>query len=260
MNSALRGSKILQYEERIEKTSVIKGKILVGKQLSQPATDEKTWCKYKRMSDNNIYNQLLFWACRYLEDNTFSTGHQSVNVYGLPEKCYEIRSEDTAVDVQIHRPVATATHHPHVIVQSKAITPPAVQTVEFYWLNEKTRVCPFDRSLMSVTPVPVYKTDGRSKKLNMLVCPSCQKKYMTKSGIPESIHLEEYCVSANPLPDKANSASQTSASPASPRYRAYKPGDVLKGKKIMIAISGGETVQGIVKDDTGSMISFANQQ
>ncbi len=69
LNSALRGSKILQYEERIEKTSVIKGKILVGKQLSQPATDEKTWCKYKRMSDNNIYNQLLFWACRYLSES-----------------------------------------------------------------------------------------------------------------------------------------------------------------------------------------------
>lgn len=69
LTSALRGSKILQYEERTEKTSVIKGRILVGKQLSQPAIDEKTWCKYKRMSDNNIYNQLLFWACRYLSES-----------------------------------------------------------------------------------------------------------------------------------------------------------------------------------------------
>lgn len=39
----------------------------------------------------------------YLEDNAFSTSHQSVNVYGLPERRYEVRSEDAAVDVQIHR-------------------------------------------------------------------------------------------------------------------------------------------------------------
>ncbi len=51
--------------------------------------------------------QLIFGNSCYLEENAFSTGHQSVNVYGLPEKCYEIRSEDNAVDVQIHRPSAT---------------------------------------------------------------------------------------------------------------------------------------------------------
>ena len=38
----------------------------------------------------------------YLENNAFSTSHQSINVYGLPEKRYEIRAEETAVDVQIH--------------------------------------------------------------------------------------------------------------------------------------------------------------
>lgn len=47
----------------------------------------------------------MFGSVTYLEDNAFSTGHQSVNVYGLPEKRYEIRSEDTAVDVQIHHSV-----------------------------------------------------------------------------------------------------------------------------------------------------------
>ena len=36
-------------------------------------------------------------------NNTFSTGHQSVNVYGLPEKYYEVRTEDNAVDIQIHK-------------------------------------------------------------------------------------------------------------------------------------------------------------
>lgn len=46
---------------------------------------------------------LMFGDSKYLENNAFSTSHQSVNVYGLPEKCYEVRTEDAAVDVQIHK-------------------------------------------------------------------------------------------------------------------------------------------------------------
>lgn len=49
------------------------------------------------------WEHIIFGSETYLEDNAFSTGHQSVNVYGLPEKRYEVRSEDSAVDVQIHR-------------------------------------------------------------------------------------------------------------------------------------------------------------
>lgn len=47
--------------------------------------------------------ELLFEDRNYLENNTFSTSHQNVNVYGLPEKIYEIRTEESAVDIQIHR-------------------------------------------------------------------------------------------------------------------------------------------------------------
>lgn len=46
---------------------------------------------------------LMFNDPKYLENNAFSTSHQSVNVYGLPERCYEVRTEDNAVDIQIHR-------------------------------------------------------------------------------------------------------------------------------------------------------------
>lgn len=63
---AVKKSKICLYEERIEKVRTIKGRILVQKQLSGPIANEKTWCKFKRLSDNNIYNQLLGWCCRYL--------------------------------------------------------------------------------------------------------------------------------------------------------------------------------------------------
>ncbi|SDZ77043.1 sacsin N-terminal ATP-binding-like domain-containing protein [Selenomonas ruminantium] len=47
--------------------------------------------------------QIMFPSATYIEDNTFTTSHQDVNVYGLPEKHYEVRSEDTALDVQIHK-------------------------------------------------------------------------------------------------------------------------------------------------------------
>lgn len=46
----------------------------------------------------------MFDDDRFIENNSFATSHQTVNVYGQPEKRYEIRSEDNAVDVQIHRP------------------------------------------------------------------------------------------------------------------------------------------------------------
>lgn len=47
---------------------------------------------------------LMFGEAKYLEHKTFSTSHQSVNVYGLPlpEHRYEVRVEDSAVDIQIH--------------------------------------------------------------------------------------------------------------------------------------------------------------
>lgn len=45
--------------------------------------------------------EILFKAFDFIEQNTFATTHQSVNVYVQPEKKYEIRCEETAVDVQV---------------------------------------------------------------------------------------------------------------------------------------------------------------
>lgn len=60
------------------------------------------------MQDSNCRNfeshELEKWMFdneNFLEENTFSTGHQSVNVYSEPEKRYEVRSEDDAIDIQI---------------------------------------------------------------------------------------------------------------------------------------------------------------
>jgi hypothetical protein len=66
--------------------------------------------KLKRIIEKDIHSEqnakdieeLMFDNKDYIEENAFSTGHQLVNVYGLPEKRYEIRSEDNALDVQVH--------------------------------------------------------------------------------------------------------------------------------------------------------------
>lgn len=55
--------------------------------------------------------KLMFGDAHYLENNAFSTSHQSVNVYGLPEKIYEVRMEESAVDVQIHKTPSKELKH-----------------------------------------------------------------------------------------------------------------------------------------------------
>ncbi|NJN35635.1 MAG: hypothetical protein HC817_16605 [Saprospiraceae bacterium] len=46
--------------------------------------------------------EIMFGVPDFIYDNTFATTHQSVNVYTKPEKKYEIRVEETVVDVQVH--------------------------------------------------------------------------------------------------------------------------------------------------------------
>lgn len=55
-----------------------------------------------REFESHSIERLMFGNEHYLEENAFATSHQNVNVYGLPEKRYEIRSEDNAVDIQVH--------------------------------------------------------------------------------------------------------------------------------------------------------------
>lgn len=57
--------------------------------------------EYSETHASNVEG-IIFGQSNYLEENAFSTSHQLVNVYSKPEKRYEVRSEDTAIDVQIH--------------------------------------------------------------------------------------------------------------------------------------------------------------
>ena len=188
------------------------------------------------VKSNNSYSEMLtpgledmiFGSSTYLEDNSFSTGHQSVNVYGLPEKCYEIRSEDAAVDVQIHRPVKTVPTAEKIKHRKNSAPTTTVDTsaapIEFFWLDERLKSCPFEKAQLSVQPVPVVKKNGITKKLNMLVCPTCKKKFIVRNSMAESIHLSDYFVSGYELTSKFKRTATTVQAPKttnlvhSPKY------------------------------------------
>lgn len=82
---------------------------------------------WKEFASSDL-ERLMFGDSKYIENNAFSTGHQSVNVYGLPEKIYEVRTEDTAVDVQIHRAAGRADP----VIQTFSASSKESQTIDSY--------------------------------------------------------------------------------------------------------------------------------
>lgn len=68
------------------------------KKLEMLCKEQSCWIE----RHSSEIEKMIFGNKNYLEDNSFSTSHQLVNVYGKPEKRYEVRSEDNAVDIQIH--------------------------------------------------------------------------------------------------------------------------------------------------------------
>ena len=51
--------------------------------------------------NSSIIEQIIFNRVNAIEDFSFPTTHQDVNVYIEPEKKYEIRYDDNAVDIQV---------------------------------------------------------------------------------------------------------------------------------------------------------------
>jgi AAA domain len=74
------------------------GNLDMIKRIEQLCKKQPDWIEL----ESHYLEELIFGSNSFLEDNSFSTSHQLVNVYGKPEKRYEVRSENNAVDVQIH--------------------------------------------------------------------------------------------------------------------------------------------------------------
>ena len=51
--------------------------------------------------ESSQIEEVLFGSDTYVYDNTFATSHQAVNIYSKPERKYEVRCEEIAVDVQV---------------------------------------------------------------------------------------------------------------------------------------------------------------
>ena len=80
-----------------DKTENVNNLFLI-KRMEQYIKDSEMYMEY----DSHSIEHIMFGDSNYLEDHSFSTSHQSVNVYGIPEQRYEIRSEEDAIDIQIH--------------------------------------------------------------------------------------------------------------------------------------------------------------
>lgn len=74
------------------------GNLTLIKRVEKLCKEQSCWTE----QHSHSIEEKIFGSESYLEDNSFSTSHQLVNVYGKPERRYEVRSEDAAVDVQIH--------------------------------------------------------------------------------------------------------------------------------------------------------------
>ncbi|MCG3797035.1 AAA domain-containing protein [Bacillus toyonensis] len=74
------------------------GNLTIIKRVEELFKKQPEWIE----QESCFIEEVIFGSKSYLEDNSFSTSHQLVNIYGKPEKRYEVRSEDNAVDVQIH--------------------------------------------------------------------------------------------------------------------------------------------------------------
>jgi len=223
----------------------------------------------KEYSSHEIEN-IIFKNSKYIEENSFSTSHQNVNVYGLPEKRYEIRSEDSAVDIQIHENRLTVETKEEKLKTNQYIsmTETEQSVVEFYWLTEKTNRCPFDGTALGVQAVPVNKLDGKVKKINMHICKKCQNKFITVGCVPESIKLSEFCVRAKSLDKTGQIQSHTTRQSEnvvtnhnSPyKTRTILPREKLTGKKVEVLLNSGERVYGQVSHDDGMIVELVVAQ
>ena len=223
--------------------------------------------KYSEYRSHDI-ETLIFGTPKYLEENSFTTSHQSVNVYGLPNRRYEIRSEETAIDVQIHggNPDVSATVAEDKHEPAETVPVPVQKTderktadlpvAEFTWLNSNRRWCPKDSSVLETIPVQIYRKDGTSKTISMLYCAKCGKKYLLKENWPKNLSISECLVKAvDPEPPKpANKPTHNSSPAPGSKERIPNSWENLVGKRVSITPTIGARSEGIVRKQVSGII------
>ena len=79
--------------------------------------------------------------------------------------------------------------------------------IKVKYLLNKTRICPKDGGSLEYQDITVLKRDGTEKKLQMLVCSKCSRKYLVKSEVSQSVNLSDYCISLIPSHPEDTKAS-----------------------------------------------------
>ena len=83
---------MLMPDERTENVENLR----IVRTVERLIKEQAGWSEYESVA----LEKIMFQNERFIEENTFSTSHQNVNVYETPEKRYEVRSEDSAIDIQ----------------------------------------------------------------------------------------------------------------------------------------------------------------
>ena len=91
----------VEYESNIYRTFCCfdKGNLVIlfnGFQKKTLKTPTKELKKAER-----IMEEILFNDENYIENNSFVSGHDNINVFGLSEMKYFIKAGDTAIDIQL---------------------------------------------------------------------------------------------------------------------------------------------------------------
>ena len=91
----------VEYESNIYRTFCCfdKGNLVIlfnGFQKKTLKTPTKELKKAER-----IMEEILFNDENYIESNSFVSGHDNINVFGLSEMKYFIKAGDTAIDIQL---------------------------------------------------------------------------------------------------------------------------------------------------------------
>lgn len=143
--------------------------------------------------NSHCIEQLMFSNPNYIEDNSFSTSHQSINVYGLPDKKYEIRSEDSAVDIQIHQEAKT-----DITINNNQMnanqTEKKTECITIAWLDSKKGTCPLDGGSLETKGVTLTRKDGSKATINMQVCSKCNQKYIRRVSAANTISANDFNV------------------------------------------------------------------
>lgn len=70
---------------------------------------------------------------------------------------------------------------------------------EYMRISSKARQCPKDKNALIHKACIVRKKDGKVKKMNMLYCKACGRKYVDVTAQPNSVHMEEYDLTEIPI-------------------------------------------------------------